>query len=118
MSEISTLGLGLMGSAVARSFVSAGHRLTVWNRSAAKTQSLVRQGASAATSVAAAVAASPVVLICIDGYRSTRALFGEPEVIGLLPGGVIVQLSTGRPSEGRGAGSWCSARGSLYLDGP
>ena len=117
MSEISTLGLGLMGSAVARSFISAGHRLTVWNRSAAKTQSLVLRGASAAASLAAAIAASPVVLICIDGYRSTQTLFDEPEVIGLLPGRIIVQLSTGSPSEARQAEAWFSARGALYLDG-
>ena len=117
MTEISTLGLGLMGSAVARSFVNAGHRLTVWNRAAAKTQSLVEVGASAAGSLSAAVAASPVVLICIDGYRSTQALFDEREVIGLLPGRVIVQLSTGSPSEARQAEAWFSARGARYLDG-
>jgi len=85
MSEISSLGLGLMGSAVARSFVNAGHRLTVWNRSEPKTQPLVQRGASAADSVRAAVAASPVVLICIDGIhlrkdrsmRVIRPLDGE-----------------------------------------
>jgi 3-hydroxyisobutyrate dehydrogenase-like beta-hydroxyacid dehydrogenase len=117
MSDISTLGLGLMGSAVARSFIHAGHRLTVWNRSGAKTQSLVQLGASAAGSVPAALAASPVVLICIDGYRTTQALFDEPEAVNLLPGRVIVQLTTGSPSEARRADAWFSARGAQYLDG-
>src|SRR5258708_17918564 len=117
MSDISALGLGLMGSAVARSFVNAGHRLTVWHRSAAKTRPLVQLGASAAGSVPAAVTASPIVLICIDSYRTTRTLFDKPDVISLLPGRTIVQLTTGSPSEARQADAWFSARGALYLDG-
>jgi 3-hydroxyisobutyrate dehydrogenase-like beta-hydroxyacid dehydrogenase len=117
MSDISSLGLGLMGSAVARAFVNAGHRLTIWNRSEAKTQPLVLLGATAAASVPAAVAASPVVLICIDEYRTTQALFDKPEVVSLLPGRIIVQLTTGSPSEARQADAWFSARGAQYLDG-
>jgi 3-hydroxyisobutyrate dehydrogenase-like beta-hydroxyacid dehydrogenase len=117
MSDISSLGLGLMGAAVARSFVNAGHRLTVWNRSEAKTQPLVQLGASAAGSVAAAVSASPVTVICVDGYHTTQALFDIPEVISALPGHVIVQLSTGSPSEARQADAWFSERRALYLDG-
>lgn len=117
MSEISSLGLGLMGSAVARSFIGAGHRLTVWNRSEIRTQPLVQLGASAADSVTAAIAASPVVLICIDGYQTTRALFDQPGVDRLLPGRIVVQLSTGSPGEARQADAWFSARGALYLDG-
>src|SRR5258706_3090773 len=117
MSEISSLGLGLMGSAVARSFVNAGRRLTVWNRSGAKAQPLIQLGANAAGSVRSAVAASPIVLICIDGYRTTQTLFDEPGVVRLLPGRIIVQLSTGSPSEAREAEAWFSARGALYLDG-
>ena len=41
MSDISTLGLGLMGSALARSLVKGGHDVTVWNRSPARMQPLV-----------------------------------------------------------------------------
>jgi 3-hydroxyisobutyrate dehydrogenase-like beta-hydroxyacid dehydrogenase len=67
--------------------------------------------------VSAAVSASPVALICVDGYRTTQALFDEPEVISALPGRVIVQLSTGSPSEARQAEAWFTARGALYLDG-
>ena len=117
MSEISTLGLGLMGSALARSFVEARHSVTIWNRSTAKTHALVQLGATAANSVSAAIAASPVVLICIDSYQSTHTLFDTADVIRLLPGKVIVQLSTGSPNEARSAGAWFSSHGAWYLDG-
>jgi 3-hydroxyisobutyrate dehydrogenase-like beta-hydroxyacid dehydrogenase len=117
MSEISTLGLGLMGSALARAFVEARRSVTVWNRSPAKAQALVQSGASAANSVSAAVAASPVVLICIDSYETTQALFATPDVVKLLPGRIIVQLTTGSPNEARNAAAWFSSHEAQYLDG-
>ena len=117
MSEISTLGLGLMGSALARAFLEARRSVTVWNRSGAKAQPLVDLGAAAASSVSEAVAASPVALICIDSYQSTHTLFDTADVIKLLPGRVIVQLSTGSPNEARNAEAWFSSHGALYLDG-
>jgi 3-hydroxyisobutyrate dehydrogenase-like beta-hydroxyacid dehydrogenase len=117
MSEISTLGLGLMGTALARAFVDARHSVTVWNRSGAKTQPLVHSGAAAANSVSAAVAASPTVLICIDSYHTTQALFDTADVLSLLPGRIIVQLTTGSPNEARNAAAWFSSHGALYLDG-
>ncbi len=117
MSEISTLGLGLMGSVLARAFVNARRSVTVWNRSPDRTQPLIQLGANAANSVSAAVAASPVVLICIDSYQSALALFDTADVIRLLPGRVIVQLSTGSPNEARRAEAWFSSHGALYLDG-
>jgi len=86
MSDISTLGLGLMGSALARSLVDGGHDVTVWNRTPAKMQPLVDVGAAPADSVAEAVEASPVVLVNIDDYPSTRALLDAADVVGKLSG--------------------------------
>ncbi|WP_344093106.1 NAD(P)-binding domain-containing protein, partial [Nocardiopsis composta] len=45
--RVSVLGLGAMGSAIARTFVERGYRTTVWNRNAAKSAPLVDAGASA-----------------------------------------------------------------------
>ena len=97
MSDISVLGLGRMGSALARSLVNGGHGVSVWNRSAARMQPLVDVGAAPVATVAAAVGASPVVLVCIDDYPSTRALFEAADVVEKLSGRVVVQLSTGTP---------------------
>jgi len=44
MSDITVIGLGLMGSALARAFQNAGHSLTVWNRTAAKMQPFIDNG--------------------------------------------------------------------------
>lgn len=117
MSDISTLGLGLMGSALARSLVNGGRDVTVWNRSAPRMQPLVDMGATAAASVAAAVEASPVVLVNIDDYPSTRGLFEAADVVEKLSGRVVVQLSTGTPQEARAFEDWFASLGAGYLDG-
>jgi 3-hydroxyisobutyrate dehydrogenase-like beta-hydroxyacid dehydrogenase len=117
MSEITVIGLGLMGTALARTIHRAGHGLTVWNRSPAKMQPFVADGIAAATDAADAVGASPVVLVCIDNYDSTRALFGSEEVLGLLPGRTVVQLSTGTPREAADAAAWMKSHEVSYLDG-
>jgi 3-hydroxyisobutyrate dehydrogenase-like beta-hydroxyacid dehydrogenase len=117
MTDVSALGLGLMGSALARSLVDSGHDVTVWNRSPAKMDPLVRMGAAPASTVAAAVEASPIVLVNIDDYPSTRALFDPPDVVEKLSGRVIVQLSTGAPQEAREFEEWLNSQGADYLDG-
>ena len=117
MSDISALGLGLMGSALARSLVNGGHSVTVWNRSPARMQPLVDMGAAPVATVAAAVEASPVVLVCIDDYPSTRSLFEAADVAEKLSGRVVVQLSTGTPQEAREFEAWFTSQGADYLDG-
>ena len=106
-----------MGSALARHLLQAGRSVTVWNRSPARAQPLARLGATAAHGVSAAVAASPVILVCVDNYRTTQTLFEAPNVIGLLSQRTIVQLSTGTPREARNAEAWFTSNGALYLDG-
>ena len=45
MSDITVVGLGAMGSALAHSLLKAGREITVWNRSPDKVQPLVALGA-------------------------------------------------------------------------
>ncbi len=71
--QVTVLGLGDMGSAIARTFLERGFRTTVWNRTAAKAAPLADAGATAAATAAEAVAASPLVVVCCStARRSTR----------------------------------------------
>ena len=117
MSDITVIGLGLMGAALARAIQSAGHDLTVWNRSAAKTQPFADSGASAAADIASAVSASPVLLICIDNYASTHAMLSQENITPLLAGRTVIQLSTGSPKQAEEAAEWMNANQAHYLDG-
>lgn len=117
MSEITAIGLGLMGAALARAIQGAGHGLTVWNRSPARTEPFIAAGIPVAPDPVAAVAASPVVLVCIDDYGATRELLETASIAPLLTGRTIVQLSTGTPAEARAAAERMAALGAHYLDG-
>lgn len=117
MSDITVIGLGSMGSALARALLQAKHGITVWNRTIAKMQPLVALGAEGAASAAAAVQASPIVLICIDNYAVTRSLLGADELSAHVAGRTLIQLSTGTPQEARDGERWARDRGADYLDG-
>lgn len=60
--KVAVLGTGIMGAAMARNLLRAGHEVHVWNRDPAKTSPLADAGALVAASPAGAVAAADVVL--------------------------------------------------------
>jgi 3-hydroxyisobutyrate dehydrogenase-like beta-hydroxyacid dehydrogenase len=117
MSDVSVVGLGAMGSALARALLRDGHRVTVWNRTGAKAEPLVRKGARQATELVSAITASPVVVVCVDNYQVTREILSTREVRPSLSGRALVQLSTGTPEEARSGERWARESGAEYLDG-
>jgi len=117
MSAISVIGLGAMGGALARALLRGGHGLTVWNRSAGEMKPFVVNGATGAASIAEAIVASPVILVCIDSYATTRSLLGTADAVAHLSGRTLVQLSTGTPSEAQESADWCNHHNVTYIDG-
>ncbi len=117
MSEITLIGLGAMGSALGRALLENEIELTVWNRSVEKTEALVNLGAKSASSLEAAIDASPRVMICITQYEASRALLDQPSIVSTLTNKTIVQLSTGTPGEVRKMAQWVNDQGANYLDG-
>ena len=93
MSAVSVIGLGLMGSAIARTLIANSYRVTVWNRSPEKATPLVEAGAVLAAEAAQAIAASPVTIVCIKSQRETLALL-QP-LSDRLEGKTIIDVSTG-----------------------
>jgi 3-hydroxyisobutyrate dehydrogenase-like beta-hydroxyacid dehydrogenase len=112
---VTVIGLGLMGQALAGTFLRDGYPTTVWNRTAAKAEQLVAQGAKLADSAGDAVAASPLVVVCVSDYDAVHELL-DPlgEVLG---GRVLVNLTSGTSRVARETAEWAARRGSTYLDG-
>lgn len=110
------IGLGAMGSALARAFVKADHAVTVWNRTLSKTEPLVALGATAAKSLTEAFGASPIVVLCVDNYEISRLLINGAD-LSELSGRTLVQLSTGTPLEARNFTDWLSGHNVNVLDG-
>ena len=117
MTKVTCIGLGLMGSALARALLASGYGVTVWNRTPGKAQVLADMGAVAAETLGDAIAASSIVLICIDSYASTRALLEAGGTAELLAGRTIVHLTTGTPREAEALSVLVGAQGAHYLDG-
>lgn len=117
MSDITVIGLGAMGSALARTLLDAGRNVTVWNRSPEKIQPLVALGARGPSNFGEALAASPRVIVCLPDYDTTTELFEQSEVLPLLNGHTVIQLSTATPKEAVNSEKWFGDHGASYLDG-
>ncbi|MFE0190384.1 NAD(P)-dependent oxidoreductase [Streptomyces sp. NPDC059008] len=112
---VTVLGLGAMGRALADAFLRAGHPTTVWNRTPGKADELLERGAVRADTVAAAVTAAPLVIVCVVDYGASGALL-EP-VGAQLSGRVLVNLTSDTPERSRAAAAWAAGHGITYLDG-
>jgi 3-hydroxyisobutyrate dehydrogenase-like beta-hydroxyacid dehydrogenase len=98
--KIAFLGLGKMGTPMARRLLDAGHPLVVWNRRAARTEPLVAAGARAAASPAEAVEGADVVITMLaNGPALESVLFGpDGAARGLRSGACLVEMSTIGPA--------------------
>jgi 3-hydroxyisobutyrate dehydrogenase-like beta-hydroxyacid dehydrogenase len=97
--RVTVVGLGLMGAAIARTLVAAGHDVTVWNRTPAKAGPLADAGATVAPDLPTALAASPVSLWCLLDYRVTADLIADEATTRALAGRTVVPSATGGPDD-------------------
>jgi 3-hydroxyisobutyrate dehydrogenase-like beta-hydroxyacid dehydrogenase len=120
MRRIGWIGLGKMGEPMARHLRRAGHDLSVHNRTAAKADRLVAEGASlAATAAEAARGAQVVFSMLADDAALRVALLGPEGVIAAMDKGtVLVEMSTVSPAISSELDAACQARGLGYLRAP
>src|SRR5690606_9251487 len=72
-------GLGLMGAAMVRRLLEAGHEVKVWNRSAGKAAALVAHGAQVAASPREAAEGVDGLLLCLFDAKAVEAVVFGPE---------------------------------------
>jgi 3-hydroxyisobutyrate dehydrogenase-like beta-hydroxyacid dehydrogenase len=109
---VTVLGLGPMGYALATAFAKAGHPTTTWSRSGTRP---APPGTARAASVADAVAASPLTVVCVLDYDATRAVLAAAG--DALTGRHLVNLTSGSPDAARELARWAADRGTTYTDG-
>ncbi|MEU3272965.1 NAD(P)-binding domain-containing protein [Saccharomonospora sp. NPDC006951] len=113
--RVTVLGLGDMGSAIAKVFVDRGFRTTVWNRTASKSRPLAEAGATVAATAAAAVKAGPLVVVCLLDSAAVDEVLDS--VAGEVSGKVLVNVTSGSPAQARANARWASEHGARYVDG-
>ena len=87
--RVGFIGLGNMGVAMAATLIKAGHELTVYNRTPAKAQALVDQGARYALTVADACRGEVVITMLSDDNALENVVFGENGIATVLSAGAI-----------------------------
>lgn len=112
-SRIALLGLGAMGTALARTWLASGHPLTVWNRTSSRAEPLAAEGATIAVTAAEAVATSDLVVVCLLDDASVGEALADAD----LAGKDLVNLTTGTPDQARARAGWAEKRGARFLDG-
>jgi 2-hydroxy-3-oxopropionate reductase len=99
MSKVGFIGLGIMGTPMARNLQRAGHALFLHSRSGVKDRALLEGGASECASPRAVAAAAEIIIVMVpDTPDVERALFGTDGVAGgLTSGKIVVDMSSISP---------------------
>lgn len=113
--KIAVIGLGSMGSMLARTLVQSGHDVTVWNRDEQRRNKFA-DICKIADDAATAIIDAELIITCLASYDATYAVMRQPGVTEALHGKTLVQMSTATPDEARAFGTWAQAHQINYLD--
>ena len=118
--EVGFVGLGVMGRYMAANLMRAGHRVTVYNRTAGRAEELAALGARVAGSPREAAKGSDAVITIVTDDAAVLAVSeGQDGVLaGLSEGALLIDMSTISPATARRVAEAAKALGAGYLDAP
>jgi 3-hydroxyisobutyrate dehydrogenase-like beta-hydroxyacid dehydrogenase len=126
--KIGLIGLGLMGRPMGMNLLKAGHRLTVWNRTASRADELVAAGAILAKTPREAATDADVLLTMVsDPPALEEVLWGaggrgigpsDAALPALKSGSIYIDSSTVSPDMARKIAAACAEKGVRFLDAP
>jgi 3-hydroxyisobutyrate dehydrogenase len=118
--HIAFLGLGIMGSGMARRLLANGFPLTVFNRNAEKSKPFAAQGAQVARSPREAAAQAKVIISMVADDNASRTLWlgGTGAIAAATIGTVCVECSTVTVNWVRELSAVAGVRGCEFLDAP
>ena len=118
--NVAFIGLGTMGAPMVRNLLKAGHAVTVFNRTVAKTQAAVAAGATAAESPAVAANAAGIIITCVSDSPDVKAVvLSEDGIInGARPGSLLIDMSTISPGVTRSLAEQLAEKDIAMIDAP
>lgn len=120
MQEFGFIGLGIMGSAMAKNLLKAGFKVTVWNRSAGKADELALLGARVAATPAEVAATCPITFAMLADPAAAEAVcFGDGGVLeGIGEGRGYVDMSTVDAETSSRIAAAIEQNGGRFLEAP
>lgn len=112
--NIFVIGLGNMGTALAKTLLDKGYPVTVWNRTESKATAILEAGATLAKSIADGISANEIILVCLNNYEDSRTCLSACSD---LTDKTFIQLTTGSTHDASALQDWAAQRGGRYLDG-
>lgn len=120
MTTVGFVGLGEMGSRVARRLLEAGHTLTVYNRTPSKARELLDAGARWGESPRAVALTSEITFSMVTNTKALQAVAEGPDGIlsAMESGKVYAEMSTVSPAFSRELAARVAEKGARMLDVP
>src|SRR6266536_4064040 len=120
MSRVAVIGLGGMGSRIAKRLLDAGHEIVVWNRTMEKAQPLVELGVAAAESPADAAGRVEAAITMVADPEALQSVTEGPNgiVAGCSEATTVIQTSTVSPAATSRLESALEPTGAGLLDSP
>ncbi|HVO04049.1 MAG TPA: NAD(P)-dependent oxidoreductase [Candidatus Cybelea sp.] len=121
MADIAILGTGAMGARIATNLIKAGHRVTIWNRTADKVTPLHALGGTVAENPRAAAAGREFVIAMVRDDDASGAVWLDPAsgaLAAMRPGAIAIECSTLTPGHVRHLAERCASGGVGFLDAP
>jgi 3-hydroxyisobutyrate dehydrogenase len=113
--KVGFIGTGLMGNPMAEKLIEAGYKLSVYNRTIAKTSNLEQKGASVKNSPMELISETDIIFLMLsDGNVVLEALASTKKYSGKL----IIQMSTISPAESIKLSEKIHKTGGKYLEAP
>jgi len=116
--KVAFIGLGVMGFPMAGHLKTAGHEVSVFNRSTGKAGRWVDQfGGRAGVSIAETVAGCELVALCVGNDDDVRQVVGEA-LPAMAEGGIVVDHTTASAKLAREMAGQARAAGRWFVDAP
>lgn len=118
--KIGWIGTGVMGASMCGHLLTAGHHLTVYNRTGDKAQPLIEKGAAWADTPKAIARQSDVIFTMVGFPDDVREVIlgNEGVLAGTTSNAVVVDMTTSSPDLARTIYAQCVEKGIGALDAP
>jgi len=120
MANLGFVGLGLMGSRIAKRLLDAGHQVSGYNRTRAKAEALIQAGMQWKETPGQVAQAADITFSMVMDTAALSSITEAPDGIlaGLSPGKIYIDMSTVSPRLTRELAGRVAATGAQMLDAP